>query len=76
MSSKVWTAKSVCSHIHMDRISEEQKSLSENGERNIGKYCAALGNVLKALSEAELRKCEDLTVEWNTKDLPDEVQCK
>ena len=76
MSSKAWTAKSVCSHIHADRISEEQKSLSEAGEKDIGKYRAALSNVFKALSEHEVKQCEDLAVEWNTKTLPDAMQRK
>ena len=74
MSSKAWTAKSVCSHIHTDRISEEQKSLSEAGEKDIRKYRAALSNVFKALSEHEVKQCEDLAVEWNTKTLPDAMQ--
>ena len=75
-SSKAWTTKLVCSHIHMDRISKEQKSLSEAGEKDIGKYCAALFNVFKALSEHELKQCENLAVEWNTKTLPDAMQLK
>ena len=74
MLSKAWTAKLVCSHIHADRISEEQKSLSEAGEKDIGKYRAALSNVFEALSEHELKQCEDLAVEWNTKMLPDAMQ--
>ena len=75
-SSKAWTAKLVCGHIYTDRISEEQKAYSENGEKDIGKYCAALANVFEALSKGELKECEDLAVKWNTKDLPDEIQHK
>ena len=55
-SSKAWMAKSVCGHIHADRISEEHKALSKNGEKDIGKYRAALANVFKALSEGELKE--------------------
>ena len=69
-------ARSVCGHIHADGISEEHKALSDNGEKVIGKYRAALANVFKALSEGELKECEDLAVKWNTKDLPDEIQHK
>ena len=72
--SKAWTAQSVCSHIHTDRISEEQKSLSKASEKDIGKYCAALSNVFEVLSECKLKQCEDLAVEWNTKMLPDAMQ--
>ena len=75
-SSKAWMARLVCGHIHADRISEEHKALSDNGEKDIGKYRAALANVFEALSKGELKECEDLAVKWNTKDLPDEIQCK
>ncbi|KIM72740.1 hypothetical protein PILCRDRAFT_15871 [Piloderma croceum F 1598] len=63
-SSKTWTAKS------------EHKILSNGGEKDIGKYCAALSNVFEALNEEEVKRCEDLAVEWNTKPLPDEIQRK
>ena len=75
-SSKAWTARLVCGHIHVARISKEHKALSDNGEKDIGKYCAALANVFEVLSEGELKECEDLAVKWNTKDLPDEIQHK
>lgn len=76
ISSRTWTAKSVCSHLHAERISHEQKSLSDNGEKNIGKYRAALVKVFDALSDAEKKECEKTAAEWNTTDLPDDVQQK
>jgi hypothetical protein len=63
----------VCCSLYADWISDEQKSLSNDGEKDIGKYHAALATVFEALSEAEQKECEDLVVEWNTKDLPNEV---
>jgi hypothetical protein len=50
--------------------------LSNDGEKIIGNYRAALGKVFEDLDEAELKECEDLAVEWNTKPLPDEIQQK
>ena len=75
-SSKAWTARLVCGHIHVDRISEEHKALSDNGEKDIGKYRAALANVFEALSEGELKECENFAIKWIMKDLPDEIQRK
>ena len=72
----MWTAKTVCGKVHADRVSDEQKALSDDGEKDISTYHAALASVFEALSEAERKDCEDLAVEWNTKDLPDEVQRK
>ena len=69
-------AKSVCGHLLANRISEEQKKLSDGGEKDIGKYRAALANVFEQLSEAELKQFKDVAVEWNTKPLPDDVQRK
>ena len=66
----------MCSHLHAERISHEQKSLSDNGEKDIGKYRAALVKVFDALSDAEKKECEKTAVEWNTTDLPDDVQQK
>jgi hypothetical protein len=66
----------VCSHLFAGRISDEQKSLSDGGEKDIGKYRPALTTVFEQLSEAELQQCEDVAVEWNTNGLPDEVQRK
>jgi len=74
--SKTWTSKSICSHIFTARISDKQMKLSGGGEKDIGKYCAALLNVFKNLSEAELKECEDRAAEWNTESLPDEMQHK
>jgi len=73
-SSKTWMAKSVCSHVFVDRISNKQKRLSNDGEKDVGKYHAALANVFDELTEAEVKQCEDLAIEWNIKALPDEVQ--
>lgn len=50
--------------------------LSDGGKKDIGKYRPALANIFEQLSEAELKQCEDLAMEWNTKPLPDEVQRK
>ena len=66
----------MCSHLFAGRISDEQKSLSDGGEKDIGKYRPALTTVFEQLSEAELQQCEDVAVEWNTNGLPDEVQRK
>jgi hypothetical protein len=75
-SSRTWTAKSVSGQVFSDRISDEQKRLSGNGEKEIGKYHAALSNVFEALTEQQVKECEDLAVEWNTKPLPEYVQLK
>ena len=75
-SSRTWTAKSVCSHVFSDHISEEQKRLSDGGEKDIGKYRAALATVFEELSEAEMKQCKDFAVEWNPKALPEELQLK
>jgi hypothetical protein len=37
--------------------------LSNDGEKIIGNYRAALGKVFEDLDEAELKECEDLAVE-------------
>ena len=50
--------------------------LSDDGEKDIGKYRAALAKVFNELTAAEVKQCEDLAVEWNTKPLPDEMQRK
>jgi hypothetical protein len=75
-SSKAWNAKSVCSYLFTARISDEQKSLSDGGEKEIGKYRAALANIFDNLSEEEVKRCEEVAIEWNTKPLPDEIQRK
>ena len=75
-SSKTWTAKSVCAHIFSDRISDEQKRLSDDGEKDISKYRAALSAVFEELSDAEVKHCEETAVQWNTQPLPDEIQRK
>ena len=66
----------MCGQVFTDRVSEEQKWLSDAGEKDIGKYRAALSNIFEQLSEAELKQCEDAVVEWNTRTLPDELQRK
>jgi hypothetical protein len=66
----------VSGHIFAERISKEQRKLSDDGEKDIGKYRAALSSVFDELTEAEVKQCEDLAVEWNTKPLPDEMQRK
>lgn len=57
-------------------MSNEQISLSDGTEKDIGKYRAALAIVFDDLSEEEVKQCEDQAVEWNTNPLPDEVQRK
>jgi hypothetical protein len=74
--SKTWTAKSVCAHLFSDRISDEQKQLSDDGEKDIRKYHAALSAVFEELSDAEVKHCQETTVQWNTQPLPDEIQHK
>jgi hypothetical protein len=56
----MWTAKSVSAHIFTERISDEQCKLSNDGDKAIGKYRAALANVFNELTEAEVKRCEDL----------------
>jgi hypothetical protein len=72
----MWMAKSVSAHIFTERISNEQQKLSDDGDKDIGKYCATLANVFNKLTKAEVKQCEDIAIEWNTKPLPDEMQCK
>jgi hypothetical protein len=50
-SSQTWTVKSVCSHLYVDKISNEQKCLSGNGEKDIGKYCPALTSIFESLTD-------------------------
>ena len=66
----------MCGQVFTDRVSDKQKRLSDAGKKDIGKYRAALSNIFEQLSEAELKQCEDAVVEWNTRALPDELQCK
>ena len=66
----------MCTYTFAEHISDEQKRLSDGGEKDIGKYRPALSNIFEELSEAELKQCEDLAVEWNSRALPDEVQHK
>ena len=75
-SAKIWNAKSVCTYIFVERIFNEQKRLSDGGEKDVVKYHPALSNIFEELSEVDLKQCEDLAVEWNSRALPDEVQCK
>ena len=75
-SSRSWTAKSVCGHHFAGRISDEHKWLSNGAEKDIGKYHAALAAVFNELTDAELKRCEDDAIEWNTKPLPNEIQQK
>lgn len=73
-SSRSWTAKSTCGHHFSDCVSDEQKKLSISGEKDIGKYHAALAHVFDRLTESEHNRCEEDAVEWNMKPLPDEIQ--
>jgi len=66
----------VCAHLFSDRISNEQKKLSDDGEKDIGKYRAALSNIFEALNKEELKQCEESAVKWNTEPLPDDIQRK
>ena len=75
-SSRSWTAKSVCGHHFVDCVSDKHKRLSNSAEKDIGKYHAALAAVFNELTGAELKRCEDDAIEWNTKPLPDEIQQK
>ncbi len=66
----------MCGQLFSDRISDEQKRLSDGGEKDIGKYRAALSNVFDELNEEEKKQCKDVANEWNTQPLPDDVQRK
>jgi hypothetical protein len=50
--------------------------LSGGGEKDIGKYHAALTNIFSKLDEEDLKKCEDLAIKWNTESVPEDVQRK
>ena len=75
-SLKAWTARSICDHRYTDRISNEQKALSDGTEKDIGKYHAALVNVWNELTEEDHKQCKNNAVEWNAKPLPDDMQQK
>ena len=62
---KTWTAKSVCAHLFSGRISDKQKELSDDGEKDIGKYCTALSTVFEELSDEEVKHCEESQVEYS-----------
>jgi hypothetical protein len=66
----------VCGYILLEEISEEQILLSGGGEKDIEKYHAALTKIFSELEEDDLKKCEELAIEWNTQSLPDNVQQK
>ena len=75
-SLKASTARSVCGHCYVDRISNEQKTLSDGTEKDTGKHHAALVYVWNELTEEDRKQCKNDAVEWNTKPLPDDVQQK
>jgi hypothetical protein len=50
ISSKAGMAKSVCAHAFADRISNKQIRLSDGGEKDIGKYWAALTTIFEGLT--------------------------
>jgi len=58
------------------RISDEQKRLSDDGEKDISKYRAALSTVFEELNNEEVKHCEETAIKWNTQPLPDEMQRK
>ena len=66
----------MCGHHYSDRVSEEQKKLSDGGEKDIGKYHAALATVFNTLTAEERWWCEDDAIECNTQPLPDDIQQK
>jgi len=66
----------MCGQLFSNRISDEQKELSDSGEKDIRKYRAALSNVFDELNKDEQKQCEDVVKEWNTQPLPDDVQRK
>ena len=72
--TKAWTAKLVCGYILLEEISEEQILLSGGGEKDIGKYHAALTKIFSKLEEDNLKKSEGLEIKWNTQSLPNNVQ--
>jgi len=54
-----------------------QKGLSDDGvTKNLSQYSPALGTVWKALTEEERKHCEQLAVEWNKMQIPEDVQRK
>ena len=74
--SRSWTAKSVCGHHYAQYVSDEQGRLLEGGEKDIGKYHAALVTVFNALTMTKRKKCEEDAIEWNSQPLPDDIQQK
>jgi hypothetical protein len=73
-SVKSWTPKSVCGSIFAERVDDEQRSLSGEGEaKDISKYRPALATVFTKLSAEERERCDTLAEEWNAADLPEDV---
>lgn len=73
-SVRSWSGLSICGSIHLDRVSEEQLRLSGGGEKNIAHYKPALSTVWGTLSAEDKEECENLAKEWNTTQLPEDVQ--
>jgi hypothetical protein len=73
-SVRSWSGLSVCGSIHSDKVSELQLRMSGGGEKNIAHYKPALSEVWGKLSEEEKENCETLAKEWNTTQLPEDVQ--
>jgi hypothetical protein len=63
----------MCSYLYVDRISDEQKHLSGNGEKDIRKYCPVLISIFESLTDQQVKECEDYAAEWNTSPLLDHV---
>lgn len=55
-------------------ISEVQTRLSGGTEKILAFYGPALTEVFTGLSAEEKERCEELAIQWNKTDLPEEVQ--
>ena len=65
-TTRTWTVKTVCGHIFMECVTNEQKRLSNVGKQDISNYRPALVAVFEALSGAEVKECEYKAELWNT----------
>jgi predicted GIY-YIG superfamily endonuclease len=75
-SAQAFIVKYACGQIYIDYVSNEQKKLSNDGEKDIGKYHAALTKVFMQLSEDKQQESKSCAAEWNKGALPDELKQK
>lgn len=57
-----------------EAVSDAQKAMSKNGEKDIRHYQPALKEAFDKLSDDEKAEYEALALKWNSSALPDDVQ--